>query len=357
MSIKYISISGNLEKMGKQYGYEMKGHLKSVLSILLDYYCDQHNIAFEVLLAHAQKLFDRFSAQQIFISSYSKVAGISLDEAKVLNAMEVFMSLINKNFGSCSFIGIPQKLTEDGFVIVGRNYDYPKPFDKCAKYLTVTVMHENGKIPVAIIGLPGQTYCSTGINERGVFCSLNNGMISGGYDVIETNESILCWLLRILQISKNAEQFSEHLRDFTTDFSLIINCADDKDIYSNELSSKLGNKQYRCSDIDVAVITNFFLHNKWVNLPVPSDKKTGYSVTRRENLLKLTRQISKYSTNEMLCILDAQIKSSINPGSTWRNTIYQIAYNSKNRSLRIKIPHHYDQWFDFIDIFKSQKYH
>ncbi len=343
--INLVTFSGSFREMGKQYGSYFKNIFPEILGSLFKFFCGDHNLDKVLLAKESQALYQRFPKKyQEFIIEAAKAASISLADMQILNAMETFIGLIKKNhLGNCSFVGVPSERSKVHRVIIGRNYDYPKPFDVCVKYLSVVVLKETNKIPVAVITIPGQIYCPTGINAAGVFCSLNNGMESGGKKINQESLSLLTSLLDGLQTHNSAKDFSKYLDNITTDFSLIINSADKESIYSNEFSSVYGVKSYVNKSCDIFISTNFFKHSDW-QLPMVDDKRTGYSVTRYNNLSKVTAGNSYFDVDDIKELLACRIRDVDKPGATWKNTIYQVVCDPEMLVLYIKRPQIKNSW-------------
>jgi hypothetical protein len=343
--VNLVTFSGSFREMGKQYGNYFKDIFPDILGLLFKFFCGDHSLDKALLEKESESLYQRFPKKyQEFIVEAAQAASISLADMKVLNAMETFIGLIKKNhLGNCSFVGVSSRRSKLRRVIIGRNYDYPKPFDLCVKYLSVVVLKETNKIPVAVITIPGQIYCPTGINAEGVFCSLNNGMESGGKEVNQESVSLLTSLLDGLQTHNSAKDFSRYLDNITTDFSLIINSADKESIYSNEFSSVYGVKSYVNKSDDVFISTNFFKHSDW-QLPMVDDKRTGYSVTRYNNLSQSTKGDSCFDIDDIKELLDYRIRDLEKPGATWKNTIYQVVCDPEMLVLYIKRPHIKNIW-------------
>ena len=352
-SIDVATITGSFREMGYQYGSHFKMVLPKVLKIILEYFCIKNAVEKAVLLKEANALYDRFPEKyQDFIIEAAKSSEMSLDDMKILNAMETFINLVRQSHvGNCSFVGIPKSKSRVGRVLVGRNYDYHKPFDKCVEYLSVVIFKETGRLPTAVVTIPGQIYCPTGFNKGGVFCALNNGMESGGKEVNRNSSSILTSLLDGLQQSHTVDSFAEYLDNISTDFSLIINSVDKDTIYSHEISSFKGTKSMSYQGDDVFISTNFFQHCDW-NLPQVDNKKTGYSITRYDNLKSATNDIESYDLDDIKALLDCRIRDEDRPGATWKYTIYQVVYDPELLLLYIKRPHYNKVWHK-IDLYQS----
>ncbi len=346
-SIGVATISGSFREMGYQYGSHFKDVLPKILEIILDYFCIKNGVDRALILEAAESLYARFPKKyQEFIIEAAKSSALSLDDMKIINAMETFISLIKQShIGNCSFVGIPKSKSKVGRVLVGRNYDYPKPFDKCVEYLAVVIFKETGKLSTAVVTIPGQVYCPTGLSSKGVFCALNNGMESGGKEVNKNNASILTSLLDGLQHSQTVDSFAGYLDNIGTDFSLIINSADSNNIYSHEMSSFKGTKSMKYQSDDVFVSTNFFQHCDW-KLPQVDNKKTGYSITRYNNLKHTTKDIESYDIDDIKALLDCRIRDTDRPGATWKYTIYQVVCDPESLLLCIKRPQYDNKWYN-----------
>lgn len=340
--ITYLALQGSHHDMGIQYGKLMHDELVQSLTILLNYYMNQHNVPYEKMLEKANAFYERFpSTYQIFIQGVAEGSGLNLDCIKILNAMETMSSLISNKQGSCSFIFIPPNKTKNNSALIGRNYDFPPPFDQIAKYLTVVTLQEQNEIESTIIGLPGQIYCPTCVNSAGLFMELNNGTPSGGKFVDQDKETLLVRLLQTIQNSKDMSQMEKQLNATQSDYSLIINTADAKQVKSYEFSSTLGMKDMFPPSNSVFVSTNFYLSDAWQGIPNPSDDTTWLGVTRRNNLLKLAAAQNIFDIDNFKTLMDTDIK---NGGAVWPYTIYQIIFDTSNNVLYTKVNNLSNNW-------------
>lgn len=181
-NIPVVLLQGNYKQMGIQYGQLLHDELQQSLLILKNYYITQQGIPWEKMIAQGELLYERFPFNfQIFIQGIAEGANIGIEEVKILNAMETMISLVSdNNVGHCAFLSISSKKTTTNSTLIGRNYDYPAPFNVISKYLTVTILKADNTEPVAIVSLPGQIYCPSCIGYNGLFMELNNGTPSGG---------------------------------------------------------------------------------------------------------------------------------------------------------------------------------
>ncbi len=345
-----VEVFGTHWEMGNGYGQVLKESLVETLEILKQYFIDQHQIPYDEMAAHADAFFSRYSNDyQQFIHGMAKGSGLSLDDCKILNGMETLPELLTEKseLPACAFLAVPPPLTQQNSTIIGRNYDFPQPFDLIAKNLTVTVLHANHAVTSAIISMPGQIYCPSCINAHGVFIELNNGMPSGGSWVNRDRESLLIRLLKVSQTASDLNQADSQLQAIESDYSLIINVADKKNTRSYEFSSTMGMKSVIPNLNSPFVSTNFYLHPEWTDIPTPTDENTWVGVTRRKNLLSLAK-IDKqtdalHSVESVMKIMDQDME---NGGGRWDFTIYQMVFDTSTCRLFLKVNMDTQQWVE-----------
>ncbi len=358
-----LVVSGTKKEMGKKYGTALKQELTKVHDILYDYFVIKHDIDYEKLVDKAKILFDKYpSGYQEMIESAAKAANLTTENLIVVNGMETLLPLLaeskSKNaqivtetdkaeVAACSFVSIPPAESKTGSTIIGRNYDYPKPFDESAKHLVVLMMKEAGAVSTASIGMAGQIYCPTCVNEKDVFIELNNGMPSGGYQVDNNRISLLINLLEASQSSKSLNQLEKHLSSILSDYSLIINVADGTKTKSFEYSSNLGLKTYTPHPDHVFASTNFYLNQTWTEIPEATDNSTWLGVSRRDNILKHFKEEKKYDVADVKKALSDSISSG---GASWDSTIYQIAYEHGLRKLHLRISENENSTWSSFDL-------
>lgn len=331
-----IVLRGDDYQMGVQYGHTMKYPLRNTLFILKNFYIAQHHLTDQALIQQAKKLYIRFPlANQQMIQGVARGANIPLNDAIILNGMETLGELLPHEKGSCAFISIAPQHTLDHTVLIGRNYDYPAPFDHIARYLSVVILKQKHKITTAFIALPGEMYCPTCFNARGLFAEFNNGTPSGGRTVSLHRESLLIHLLTIMQQSNTLSQMTKKLNAAQSDFSLIVNTANQHTVKSYEFSSTRGVKDDFPAKNSNFVSTNFYLSHVWKNIPVPTDQTTWQGVTRRNHLLKLINHANhqKMTLTDFKKIMNTSLKRG---GAKWHYTIYQIIVEPKKFILYLR---------------------
>lgn len=328
-----LLLSGSNFEKGVSYGKLMTSQLNESLKIINRYFVEENGISFERLVKKAREFHEKYPySYKLFIEGISEGSGLTLDECMILNGMETLNSLLyEKDIVHCTFASIPSSEDDVKRNIITRNYDFPKPFDQCAKYLTVTVIDNENKIPVAFIGMPGQIYCPTCINEKGLFMELNNGMPSGGFGVNNDRETLLVRLLQIMEDSTSLDQIERQLKSTLSDYSLIINVADSQSVFSAEFSSENGVRVHSPNNNRPFVSTNFFQSLQWNTIPDPTDESTWLGVTRRNNLVNLIEKMNgKFDIDDILNIMSTSINDG---GSKWELTIYQLVFDTRSQML------------------------
>lgn len=343
-SIQTIVLQGSHHHMGIEYGKTFRRELNDALSIIKDYYITKNRLSYKKLQDQAERFYQRFPLNyQKFIIGMALGSELSLEDAKILNAMETLSELLthHREAQNCTFLSIPANKTTTNALLIGRNYDFPPPFDQLSKYVTVTILQEKNTIPTAFISIVGEIYCPTCINSNGLFIEINNGMPSGGNTVQKHVESLLINLLRVLQNSATVEQMQNQLNALRSDFSLIINTANKTRVQSYEFSSTLGVKKVIPDEKEPFVSTNFYLNKTWTNIPKPTDASTWDGITRRKNMLTLAHQKTLFDIPRFKAIMNKTITEG---GAVWSSTIYQIIVDMSDLNLYIKINREGKEW-------------
>jgi hypothetical protein len=337
--IQVLVLSGSSSDMGYQYGLQLKQQLSNVLNMLEAYYIGQKHLTYDDLANHADLLYNRYPQNfQTFLQAVAQGSGLSFSDVKILNAMETLGELLApQEVQSCAFLYMPPAKTISGSGIIGRNYDYPAPFDQLAKYLTVVILNQPNTVSTAFISIAGEVYCPSCINANGVFMELNNGTPSGGHAVNLNTQSMLIRMLATLQNSKNLSDAVSQLNNVQSDFSLIVSAADKSVPLSFEYSTNpiLGLNYYFPDTSKAFAVTNFYLDPVWGGqIQDPTDDATWMGVTRRNNLINLSQQTAKFDISSFQKLMITDISSG---GAAWNMTIYQIIFDESDYSLYLRI--------------------
>ncbi len=337
--VPVLILRGDHTQMGIEYGKALKSQLTQELVILKQFYMTEHGISYDALVKQSTLFYDRFPVTyQRFLQGEAIGSGLSLVEVKILNAMETLGELLsNHDDVKCAFLFLPPNKTVTGKALIGRNYDYPEPFNQLAPYLTVTILQEKNTVPTAFISIAGEVYCPSCVNANGLFMELNNGTPSGGHTVDTDRQSLLINLLTTLQNSTSLDQIEKQMNATRSDFSLIINTASQNQSRSFEFStnSTLGEKYFTPNNTQAFASTNFYLDSDWGNeIPTPTDESTWMGITRRNNLLTLANAADKFDVSHFENLMNTNITQG---GADWPLTIYQLIFDESNLSLYVKI--------------------
>lgn len=346
MSIKTVVLEGTHEEMGYQYGKLMYNELHGALATLKDYFITKNNMTYGNMIEQANVFYERYSyTYTFFLKGVAKGSDLTLNDVNVLNGMETinveteqkykFLNIKHPvDVSACAFVYLPPEKTYSGYSLIGRNYDFGEPYNLVAENLTVTILKENNMVPTAIISMPGQIYCPSCVNAKGLFMELNNGMPSGGYYDALDRQSLLIDMLYINQNSDSLATMERQLKATESDYSLIINTADKEGTKSYEFSTTLGMKVNFPSNNEVYVSTNYFQNSTWGNeIPEPTDDSTWMGVTRHDNLQTLTSSQEVFNVTSFQELMNVDIDHG---GAFWEMTIYQIIYDSSNHDLHLK---------------------
>lgn len=334
-----LDLEGTFLEMGRQYGRLMAGRMQELYDQAInDYFMDQKGLSRETMLQAARGLFDFYPQRfRDIIRGMSETSGMSLEEHILLNGLELYGPM-----AGCSAIFAWDKHADQGRLIAGRNYDWFDSYSDFAKQLTVTVFRPVSGIPACIITFAGVIYVSTGMNSKGLFIELNNGLPSGG-GLFHTNRvHPIVNLMAFLFDYEYMEQLDAAMHTTRSNFAFIINAADEKSAVSYEWPP-FDLRRRLADEPGLLVSTNHFVHPSW-DL-APQDNNEFKSRIRRKNLLDLGRRATgPIDAQTMMDILDTPMDKG---GATWPDkgnirTIYQIMVIPRDRSIWVKIPGYQD---------------
>jgi hypothetical protein len=340
--INVLALRGSYRQMGRQYGHLLSYELKTLYkNAVVDYFHKQKGLSPDSMKMAALSLY-RFYPQRFkdIITGMSETSGLSLDEQIMLNALEYYGSM-----SGCSGIIAWGAYTKNQPLLVGRNYDWFDKYSEFAESLTLTVFNPDSGIPNAIITFAGVIYASTGMNAEGIFLELNNGLPSGGTLSYGNRVPAIVSLLACLNDYSTLDQVNAFFNTTRTDFSFIINVADQ----SRGISYEWVPFEHRRQSGDtegLLVATNHFTDPSWGI--VLKDNAGFETYRRRENLLALAhKNKGKIDLPKMQEILDTPMS---NGGATWPpkgniRTVYQIIAVPESLQLRLKVPG-YQDWTD-----------
>ena len=350
--LNILDLHGTYKQMGRQYGYLIKEQLHTLYKKAIEgYFIGQKGLSREILKKTAMSLFNFYPQRfKEIIQGMAETSGLSIEKHIVLNGLELYGTI-----SGCSGIAAWSDYTKDGPLIFGRNYDWFDSYKEFAKYLTVTVLNADSGIPTAIVTFAGVIYATTGMNAKGIFLELNNGLPSGGALSYSNRVPAIINLLAFLSDCSTMEQLHAAFNTTRSNFAFIINTADKNCAYSYEWPPF--DIKRRTGEVEgLLVATNHFTDPAWgIELQDNAGFKT---VLRRKNLLALGhKNKGRMNLATMMEILDRPIDKG---GATWPagekiQTVYQVIAIPGKLKLWLKVPG-FQNWtsVNLASIFRSK---
>jgi len=178
-SYHVVVLSGTYREMGRQFGALMKDELKEEYAMLRSHFTASGYTDAEVG-AFAQKATALQAKRMKEIrAGIAETSGLSAAEVDVLyEGPIVYLTTFGAKAG-CSFMAVWGNYTQDGSVVLSRNYDLPDVFSVFYPYYTLTVYNPtDGSNGVATFG-PAGARPETLMNSAGLFIADDNAVDSG----------------------------------------------------------------------------------------------------------------------------------------------------------------------------------
>ncbi len=333
--INVLHLAGSYREMGRQYGRLLSKPMQELYqTAIVSHFMEEKGLSSEAMRQAARGLYEFYPQRfKDVIEGMAETSGLSLEEHILLNGLELYGTM-----SGCSAIFAWDDYTPGGQLIAGRNYDWFDSYTNFAENLTVTVFHPDSGVPSAIVTFAGVIYATTGMNAKGLFLELNNGLPSGGELTFTNRVHTISKLMAFLLDYETMEQLDAAMHTTRSNFSFIINVADSKQAFSYEwppfdLRRRSGDEP------GLLVSTNHFVDPSW---SLMQQEGTGFrSVERRDNLLQL---VSKYQgtvdLGKMKDMLDTPLEKG---GPTWPDqgdirTVYQVIAIPEPLVFWIKVP-------------------
>jgi len=332
--VDILELRGSYHQMGRQYGKLLKEKLPKYYQIAIkETFIEEVGLSFESMIAYAKMIFDSYPKRfQDIIYGMAETSEMELEKLIAMNSI-VCLPELSQNELHCSGIAVWGEYTEDGGLVFGRNFDYPKYFKKFNKFITVVIYNPEDANPTATFGYPCQIETIHGINKHGLFLEINDGTLSGGEIIGKSGIPPLIMNLAFLLDSSNMRQIDAAISSYRASSAIILNVAD-----------KNGACSYECSIWDtrknsgerqgLLVSTNHFLEPSW-NIP-KSEGGHWKSITRRRNLLALCQKYKgQLNARKMIEILDMPLEKGGATREYW--TIQQLVVIPEELKVWIKV--------------------
>lgn len=334
--VPVIELCGTWAEMGHQYGILASPYLHDVMA-----YISSRQDGREDKMAEArdiaEKLYSNYPEKyKEFLEASAKSSGLGMDDIKLCNAVEY----IEGTF-FCSAIATWDDYSRDK-LIFGRNYDAIS-YSEISNDIIITVFHPDGEMSAATIGYAGELYCVNGINEKGIFLELNNGMPSAGFEIDWSICPSTTQLMSLIFSAKTMDDAEYFFQNTPSSSSFIIGACNKDEARAYEWcrdGMKRGDEE---TPDGLMVNTNHYVHQEW-KYDLPSNHDSWDSITRRTNLLEAALTYKGSMTIEKMQSL---MSTTIEEGGPFSiNTRYQLVYVPEDMSLFINTPALTDPWVE-----------
>lgn len=347
--IAVVELSGSWQEMGAQYGRLAKPYLEDVLEFLGrklavsdETYEGDRSSGYSATPAAeaarqteaeracdiAEKLFSHYPDHlKDFFEAAAESSGISLDRLKLCNAVEYIEGCF------CSAMAVNGEYSSDGGLVFGRNYDAASYAD-IDKDVLVTVYHPDDGLAAATIGYAGEIYCVNGLNEKGIFIELNNGMPSAGSDIHWEMRPATSELFELLFKAEDIDDVNNFFETTSSFSSFIIGVSDGHEARLYEWCYDGVKRSDGQTPDGLTVGTNHYVNPEW-EFPVPSDAESWDSQTRRANILTLAEEYKgKIDVERMKVIMSTPMEEG-GPRHPW--TRYQMVVEPAGLNMHLKL--------------------
>ncbi len=320
-----LDLKGTWREMGRQYGALVKADLKAFYTEITSD-LERRGMSLEDQLIVARGLSGDLSAGlNDLMDGMVETSGLTSDEIRLLNVGIFNLSgvlLEAESNDACSGIGAWGAYAPGGKLVFGRNWDMMRDgMLGYMRYLSVAVFHPDEGIAYANVHPLGNVYMETGINERGLFLELNNGMYSD-LSTFEDRESSVSVLADALTRCGTIDEAAEYLAGIPAEAAYIIQLAD----LDRAVSVERATFDCRVREGDengLLVAYNSFVPpypGTWEGKVTPAREDDG----RYDNLVSLARSerfYGKLDAAAMKELMDIEFKDG---GAVHKGTVLQV---------------------------------
>jgi len=331
-----VNLYGTWHEMGQQYGLLARQNIDEVHSYLLEYLGGNPE-SMENASRIAGNLYAGYPYRlKQFFQGVSETSGISLEDLILTNAVEYIVDI-----PLCSALAAYGDYASDGLVF-GRSYDasYIEPL---CKNLMVTVFHpSDGSLASAIIAFAGEIYLVNGINEKGIFMELDNGMPTVGFGIDSVRIQGTVAMLSALFDTESLDYLDRFFETTAGAAGFIIGATDGHEVRSYEWSPDgVKHAEQFCPE-GVMAMANHYVNPDW-SYPVPPDSLCWNSHIRRSNLLALAQKnkgsIDAYVMREIMTT------PLVDGGPFHSSSLYQLVVEPSKGVVHVHFgPEHREDW-------------
>lgn len=339
-----IRLSGTWRDMGRRYGELLGEELKAVYERTVeDALLGGRMTSRETAESVAREISSGYPYRlRELISGMAETSPLDLDQHLMLNAIEI---LISPSVSAESDMAVhPARNTgmavwgeyASPLLLYGYNYESAAWMRCASQHLTLTALHpSDGSLAVVYAGLPGCVYLTAGMNENGIFASLNDGEPSGGALQYHNRVPARAQMLTFLFDAPDLEQLETCFNSAKSNRAVVVGVADDQTSRCYEWPVFDIKRRRSVRRPGLMVATNHFTEPSW-GLPKPSDKSFSLTQTRRRNLLSLADHFKgSIDLAKMKKIMSTRIEDL---GAATDDTIYQIIAVPGSRIFSLRVP-------------------
>lgn len=334
-NIKIIDLAGTWREMGRQYGALMSEELARVYEYgIIRKLVGDHGLDIEEMKEKARKFHANFPFRfKEIIRGMVESSGLTHDQLLLVCAIELIAAAAMPP--QCTGIATWGDYSS-GPLVYGRNYDYLPWFKDLSECLTIAAYHPaDGSLATATIGYAGEIYAVNGMNEKGIFLELNNGMPSGGALWYDSRVPAIAELFRFLLDGETLDDIESFFQTTKANFAYVVGVSDGQTARCYEWPVFEVKRRQSHSRPGLTVLSNHFTEFSW-GLPRPDDKTNWMTRTRRQNLLSLAKHLKGSIDNKvMMKMMDTRIEDL---GATTDMTVYQMVVVPERYELWMKVP-------------------
>ncbi|HDS63615.1 MAG TPA: peptidase M1 [Methanofollis liminatans] len=336
-SYHVVVLSGTYREMGRQFGSLMKDELKEEYAMLRSHFTASGYTDAEVGEFAEKATALQAKRMKEIRTGIAETSGLSAAEVDVLyEGPIVYLTTYGAKAG-CSFMAVWGDYTQDGSVVLSRNYDLPDVFSVFYPYYTLTVYNPtDGSNGVATFG-PAGARPETLMNSAGLFIADDNAVDSGSPLEIAGRPDLIGEFFRLMLDYSDMDGLDAGIMTTRADCAWIVNAAGPDRAYSYEETVY---DIKRREGEGVIAAANHFVDPSWRLAAPPAE----HSTTRYANLLSLAEENRGSIDGErMVEIRDVLVEDG---GATFRHTMlggmayssdHQVVFVPETRTLWMKV--------------------
>lgn len=326
--LNILDLHGSWYEMGRQYGKLASPLLHDVYQNFMLPNMEREPDRVTFVRDVADKLFRYYPhrLRQLF-KGMAETSGLTLEQLKTVNVVEFSAAVFN-----CSALAAWGDYAA-GNLVYGRNYDAPG-FLPLGKDVLIAVYHpSDGSLATATIGYAGEIYAVNGINEKGLFLELNNGMPSGGTEILYERLASTVELMTMLLDADSVDYADAFFRTVKGFASYTIGVADAHEARSYEWCARGVARAPLAAD-GLMVMTNHYVSEDW-DFAKPDDEQSWGSLTRCANLTALAEQNRGVLDAACMCAI---MQTPIDKGGPCHEcTVYQLVFEPQTMTLWMQV--------------------